>query len=395
MQRLEALQPFVRRLLWLSLLYFTLATCTANVTNSFLLKWGFRDQHGVGSFDLVSVIERTAPKPFVYRNLIPTGIDQFVDSLGEQTRQKLYAKITKANALKNHYFPDVPSALWTPRFALDFHLLYLFVLASFALTLIVLRKIYLHYHPDEQSGALLSIVVFSFAYPLTFQSGGFFYDWFELLGVALTFYLYVTNRKNWATLALFATSFNKETAFLLAFGLYFLNADGESQARRWVRLAVQLLLCLASRAIIMSGYESNPGANVEFHLLENLRFWLNPISFLKFDNEEALGVFTPNVQNILLLPILFIWFRQGWRRVDESIRRFFKAELLLLVPLFLLFGFQDEIRAFSLLFVPCFVVLAAGFSGLWETLAAANARSRAVSGPSPAEPDPAPGGRPG
>jgi hypothetical protein len=371
----------LRRLLWFSLLYFTVAACTANVTNSFFLKWGFRDQHGVGAFDLVSIIERTAPKPFVYRGLVPAQVDRFVNSLNEEARQKAYRKITRSNALKNHYFPDVPNELWTPRFALDFHILYLLVLASFALTLVVLRRIYLHFHPDDQSGALLSIVVFSFVYPLTFQSGGFFYDWFELLGTAVIFYLYVTRRKNWATVALFATSFNKETAFLLAFGLYFLNEDAESHARRLARLAAQLLLCLASRAIIMKGYESNPGASVEFHLLENLRFWLNPVSYLKFDNGLALGVFTPNAQNVLLLPILVIWFRRGWQKVDASIKRLIKVELVLLLPLFVLFGFQDEIRNFSLMLVPCFVVLSAGFSGLWETLmAAARTRSRTVSG---------------
>ena len=367
----------LRRLLWFSLLYFTVAACTANVTNSFFLKWGFRDQHGVGAFDLISIIERTAPKPFVYRGLVPAQVDRFVDSLSEDARQKAYRKITRSNALKNHYFPDVPNELWTPRFALDFHILYLLVLASFALTLVVLRRIYLHFHPDDQSGALLSIVVFSFVYPLTFQSGGFFYDWFELLGTAVTFYLYVKRRKNWATVALFATSFNKETVFLLAFGLYFLNEDAESHARRSLRLAAQLLLCLASRAIIMKGYESNPGASVEFHLLENLRFWLNPVSYLKFDNGMALGVFTQNAQNILLLPILAIWFRRGWQKVDASIKRLIKVQLVLLLPLFLLFGFQDEVRNFSLMFVPCFVVLCAGFSGLWETLVAA-ARTRSL-----------------
>jgi hypothetical protein len=148
-----------------------------------------------------------------------------------------------------------------------------------------------------------------------------------------------------------------------------------------LRLAAQLLLCLASRAIIMKGYESNPGSSVEFHLLENLRFWLNPVSYLKFDNGLALGVFTPNAQNILLLPILVIWFRRGWQKVDASIKRLIKVELVLLLPLYLLFGFQDEIRNFSLMLVPCFVVLCAGFSGLWETLmAAARTRSRTVSG---------------
>lgn len=367
----------LRRLLWFSLLYFTVAACTANVTNSFFLKWGFRDQHGVGAFDLISIIERTAPKPFVYRGFVPAQVDRFVGSLSEDARQKAYRKITRSNALKNHYFPDVPNELWTPRFALDFHILYLLVLASFALTLVVLRRIYLHFHPDDQSGALLSIVVFSFVYPLTFQSGGFFYDWFELLGTAVTFHLYVTRRKNWATAALFATSFNKETVFLLPLGLYFLNEDAESHARRLLRLAVQLLLCLVSRAIIMKGYESNPGASVEFHLLENLAFWLNPVSYLKFDNGMALGVFTQNAQNILLLPILVIWFRRGWLKVDASIKRLIKVQLILLLPLFLLFGFQDEIRNFSLMFVPCFVVLGAGFRGLWETLVAA-ARTRSL-----------------
>jgi hypothetical protein len=366
-------KPWVRRLLCFSLVYFVVAACTANVTNSFFLKWGFRDQHGIGSFDLISIIEKSAPRPFVYRRQVPAAIDALVNSLNEATRQAAYRKLTRANALKSHYFPDVPDRLWTPRFVLDYHVLYLLVLLSFALTLLVLRKIYLRLYPHDRSGGLLSLVVFSFVYPLTFQSGGFFYDWFELLGIALTFYLYLARRKNWATAALFVASFNKETTFLLVPALYFLNPDGESSVRRLFRLGVQLLLCLTARAVITTGYDANPGAGVEFHLVENLEFWLNPLSFLRFDNEYALGVFTPNVENLLLLPIFALWFKHGWSRADESLKRFFTVQLLLLAPLFVLFGFRDEVRAFSLLFVPCFALLAAGFAGLSETFMGAGA----------------------
>jgi len=366
--RLKRLEPALHRLLVFSLLYFTIAACTANVTNSFFLKWGFRDQHGVGSFDLISIIDGSAPKPYVYRRLIPASIDAWVNSLSEQTRQAAFRRISRSNALKSHYFPDVPSSLWTPRYALDFHLLYVLVLGAFALTLVLMRKIYLQLHPDDGPGALLSLVVFSFVYPLTFQSGGFFYDWFELLGIALTVYLYLARRPNLATVALLATSFNKETTFLLAFGLYFLNPGAESRTRRALRLGVQLLLCLASRALITAGYPSNPGASVELHLAENLRFWLNPLTYVRFDNQYALGVFTPNIENLLLAPLLIVWFRYGWRNADESVKRCVLALALLLAPLYLLFGFQDEVRAFSLLFVPCFALLSAGFGPLWQAI---------------------------
>ena len=76
---------------------------------------------------------------------------------------------------------------------------------------------------------------------------------------------------------------------------------------------IQLACCALSRHIILGGYEDNAGGLVEFHVLDNLRFWLNPMSYFGFYNLIAKGVFTPSLQNPLMLVPLIVFFRHAWR----------------------------------------------------------------------------------
>jgi hypothetical protein len=57
-----------------SIVFVTLLVCCGNITNSFLLKWGFRDDQRNADYihtpSLVGVMEGAAPKPYVYRSAI-------------------------------------------------------------------------------------------------------------------------------------------------------------------------------------------------------------------------------------------------------------------------------------------------------------------------------------
>ena len=66
-----------------SIVFLVVVICAGNITNSFFLKWGFRDDQRVEvynaenyleSYSLAGMMQGTAPKPFVYRSAVPRSL---------------------------------------------------------------------------------------------------------------------------------------------------------------------------------------------------------------------------------------------------------------------------------------------------------------------------------
>ncbi|WP_080431532.1 UbiA family prenyltransferase [Burkholderia ubonensis] len=128
-------------------------------------------------------------------------------------------------------------------------------------------------------------------------------------------------------------------------------------SKRFGWLAAQLAICFATRHFIMSGYTNNAGDFVAFQLWGNLKFWVNPASYLSFYNLVGKGIFTPSLENPLMLVPLAVFFRAAWRNTPARYRRYFLAAFVPVVPLFLLFGCRDEARNFSVVF-PAIILIA-------------------------------------
>jgi hypothetical protein len=88
-------------------------------------------------------------------------------------------------------------------------------------------------------------------------------------------------------------------------------------------LVLQLVICAGTRHFIMSGYEANAGGFVEFHVWDNLKFWLNPMSYLSFYNLIGKGIFTPSLENPLMLVPLALFFGSAWRATPRRYRIYF------------------------------------------------------------------------
>jgi len=351
-----------RRLLAFSrfaIVYVMLLVCAGNITNSVLLKWGFRDDHKghvAQSYSLITMMDGAAPKPYVYRSAFPQAAKWLVEQVGPPVQDRLFKSIVRHDSLHRSYFSDAPDAYWTPVTALVYHLTYIaVVLATLIALLFVYRLARLHGLDFGHSVGFLA--AFSFLYPLTFQRGGYYYDFFELVGTLGACYFVLTRRMLVCTLLIAMFSLNKETFFLVPLALFFLHESGVPMSRRLGWLALQLAICVAAREFIMSGYAANSGGLVEFHLWGNLLFWSKPASWLSFYNLIAKGVFTPSLQNPLMLVPLAVFFRAAWRRTPARYRRYFFAAFLPTALLFQLFGFADETRNFSVVF-PAIVLIA-------------------------------------
>jgi hypothetical protein len=349
----------VRAFCRFAIVYVLLFVCAGNITNSMLLKWGFRDDQKDGfatSYSLVGMMNGDAPKPFVYRSSFPKAAKWIAERIDPAVRAKLFKSITRHDSLRNAYFTSVPGEYWTPVVALVYHLTYIaVVLATLFALLLVYKLARLHGLSFGHSVGFLG--AFSFIYPLTFQQGGYYYDFFELLGVLGACYFVLTNRWLACTLTIAVFSLNKETFFLVPLALFFLHERDVTLSRRVAWLVVQLGICAATRQFIMSGYGGNAGGFVEYHVWDNLKFWLNPASYLSFYNLVGKGIFTPSLENPLMLVPLAVFFRAAWRATPARYRSYFLAAFLPVLVLFCFFGYRDEARNFSVVF-PAIVLIA-------------------------------------
>ncbi len=357
------MQPKHRRR-WLafcrfSIVFVMLLVCAGNITNSMLLKWGFRDEQKVDyahSYSLVGMMDGAAPRPFVYRASLAKAGKWLVTQLGEARRDTLYRSIVRHDSLRRAYFAGMPDAFWTPTVALTYHFVYIVTVLSTVLALLTVYQL-ARLYGLRFGEALGFLAAFSFVYPLTFQQGGYYYDFVELLGVFAACYFTLRQRMFACTLIVALFSFNKETFFLVPLALFFLQDRDASLARRVGWLVAQLALCAFSRHLIMQGYETNAGGLVEYHVLDNLRFWLSPSSYFAFYNLIGKGIFTPSLQNPLMLIPLAVFFRAAWRAAPARDRQYFLAAFLPVFALFVCFGYRDEARNFSVVF-PAIVLIA-------------------------------------
>ncbi|MBC8731246.1 hypothetical protein [Paraburkholderia sp. UCT2] len=343
-----------------SIVFVLLLVCAGNITNSVLLKFGFRDDHKLDgyaqSLTLVSMIEGTAPRPYVYRSTFAKAAKYMAGQLNPALQEKLFKSISRYDSLHHSYFSGVPDTYWTPMVAITYHIVYFFVVLSMALALLLIYKL-ARMRGLSFGQALGFLAGFSFIYPLTFQAGAYYYDFIEILGVFSACYFML---KRWmipCTLAIAFFSFNKETFFLVPLALFFLHQRDVPMRSRFGWLALQLVCCFVSRHFIMNGYEANSGGFIEFHAKENLLFWLNPASYVRFYNLVAKGILTPSLQNPLILVPTIVFFRRAWQETSVSHRRYFLVAFLPLLVLFVLFGYTDEIRNLSLAF-PAIVLVA-------------------------------------
>ncbi|MCO1346874.1 hypothetical protein L0Z31_03585 [Burkholderia vietnamiensis] len=355
----EKSQNRVRAFCRFAIVYVLLFLCAGNITNSVLLKWGFRDDQKGGfatSYSLVGMMNGDAPRPFVYRSSFPKAAKWMVEHVSLATRDKLFHSITRHDSLRNAYFTSVPAEYWTPVVALVYHLTYIAIVLSTLLALFLVYQL-ARLHGLSFGHSVGFLAAFGFIYPLTFQQGAYYYDFFELLGVLAACYFVLTRRLLACTLVIAVFSLNKETFFLVPLALFFLHERDLALSKRIVWLAVQLGICAATRQFIMSGYGVNAGGFVEYHLLDNLKFWLNPRSYLSFYNLIGKGIFTPSLENPLMLMPLVVFFRAAWRATPARYRTYFLAAFVPVLVLFCFFGYRDEARNFSIVF-PAIVLIA-------------------------------------
>jgi len=357
-----------------SILTLFILIATGNITNSLLLKYGFEDQtvHAAKHASFIELMKGTAARPFVYRSI--TARLDYRAATEIVKKWPWVANAAEGLALHRYYFADVKASEWTPQVATAYTLMYFVIVVSTALGLSFVWRI-ARFRGLSFTQALAFLCAFSFIFPLLFQRSVLFYDFIEFAGVFGACYFFLEDWMIPSTLVIALFSFAKETFFLVPLGLLFLRKDGVPMKKRLSWFALQFGICLLSRHFIMHGFEHNPGGVVEFHLFDNIAFWMRPQYYLDLNNLVGPGIFLPRLENPLLLIPIALFSRRAWQLSERRWRLYFLATFLPLLVLFIPFGFADMFRNFSLAF-PAMTLIALSAAGKLDMVLGTDLQSR-------------------
>lgn len=348
---------------WILLIFFAAACASFNGFND---KWDFytAPQHTVypyvARFD--AMIDGTAPRPYIYRQLIPS-IANLTDHIVPSSA-KVWLVSPRQGKPSRLSFLTNTSIAQDDHYSFRFLVLYLttfgFVLFSLYAMLLVCREL-----GFSLAASVLAPVVLILLLPFLMNKGGYFYDYSELAFFALS--AWVALRFEWWYLIPIAAlaTWNKESYLLFVLALYPMLRQRYSRRDSAVGIGVLSLVCVAVYTVLRSRYGMNPGGTVESHWNEQLHYFLD-IRHIVFSEEKTYGMVGTSSCTIVPLLLLGWTFIHSWRRLPAVMRDHAKIAAIINVPLFLLFCAPGELRDLSLLYVTLLIAMATTMNA-WTT----------------------------
>lgn len=221
------------------------------------------------ALELDDMIYGTAPKPFVYRQLMPAAIRLGIQAIPAEMRNMLNEKADQSSTMSRILSRvKIPSELFV-EYALSVVFIYA-ALWGFVLSFrFFYKKLYespLYLADVATLAALIGIPAF-FSY-------SFIYDIPTLFLFTLGAGMMVSRKWSLYLLVFFLGCWSKETTILLTliFVLHFYKNDQCDQTLFKKLLVAQLGIFLLVKIILEVVFYDNPGSLVEFHFIHNILF---------------------------------------------------------------------------------------------------------------------------
>ncbi|WP_244850667.1 hypothetical protein [Caballeronia sp. SL2Y3] len=347
-------EPVLRRgVRWMLLvvMYYVVAAASYN---GYFTKWQFRDQ--TPEFALPAMLDGTIDRPFVYRQLLPMLANGVERAMSEKLKTKVDALLMDDNRTHHPITWFYPSAVdaRNPQYALRYYLIFGMSFTALFLAMFAMRAVCMTLQADRTASTLAPMALAAI-FPLILTDGAYFYDFPELLFMMLAVWLAATGRALWLIPLTAIATLNKESFLFFSLTLFpFLHARF-SLRRAVIVQAVLLAIAAAVNLAIKLKFAGNSGDVAQFHLFHNLDFLIHPLSYLRF--EYNYGVVMSKGFNVINIVIAVVLLRSGWSKLPLVLRRHVWIALAVNVPLFITFGFHDELRNLSMLIVGLLMIL--------------------------------------
>lgn len=353
-------EPLSSRLFHGMCLFVLFAVASAASFSAFYEKWHFREPGGrgddpVAGFD--EMIDGTANRPYVYRQLLPYVANRLVhalpiEAISRRVPERAKQKISVAFNLQSKLHPV--------QYLIVYVLTYLSaLLATYALYL-VCRAADL-----PPPAAVFSSVIFLLLFPLIGVKGGYFFDYPELLFMATAGWIALRFDWWWIVPVAALGAWNKESFLLFTFALYPMLRRRNSRMVSALGVAVSAATCALVYLPIRLHFAHNPGGAVEWHWKEQIGFYLHPFA-LDTWIDRTYDLMFPALSSPLstLLLIWMVW--RAWRHLPLWLKRHAQIAAIINVPLYVLFCQPGEYRDLSLLFISLLLIIGISLQGWME-----------------------------
>ena len=333
-------------------LLLVLIVASAASFSAFYEKWHFREQGSRGfdpGVEFRQMIDGSARRPYIYRQLLPATANWLarelpIEAISSRLPQRAKDRVSAAF--------DLPSKAYPVQYLIVYIAMYLSaLLASFALYRVCTAA---NLPPPT---AAFTAVVFMLLFPLIGVKGGYSFDFPELLFMALAAWIALTLDWWWVIPIAALGAWNKESFLLFMFTLYPLFRRRSTRLSSLLGVAVLVAICAAVYLPIRLRFAQNPGSAVEWHIHDQLDFFLHPFQFDTWVDRSYDLIF-PALSSPL--PMLFlawtVW--RGWRLIPVWLKRHAQIAAVINIPLYLLFCQPGELRDLSLLFIAFLLIIA-------------------------------------
>jgi hypothetical protein len=236
-----------------------------------------------------------------------------------------------------------------PALALRYYMVYGLSFCALVGALLMLRQVCLDLYGDEVAATLAPLVL-AIAVPASY-----FYDFPELLFMTLAVWLACRAKWGWLVALAVVATFNKESFPVFALTLYPFLRLRASRRAALTCVGACVVAGVLVNVLVKYRYAGNGGSPAIFNLWFNLQFFANPRNY--FLSEWTYGLPLPRATNVVVLAVLVLIVRAGWGALPDCMRRHALLAAAFNVPLFLVFGFIDEVRALSMLDVSATLLL--------------------------------------
>jgi hypothetical protein len=313
--------------------------------SGFVGKWGLRD--GEERFGAETMMNATAHKPFIYRQLAPM-LASFVDTHSPENFKNIVVKKIKPELT----FTRTKLAA-NPIYHFRYICIYYFSFASLLLSLFILRRTLLDLGISSLT-AIVAPTAFVLAFPYIQTIGGYFYDTSELFFTSLAFLLAARGKFIFLIALAVPATLNKETFFFILPTLYPLLRQTLSRKMAVTATCLSILTSGLINVLLKMTFSDAPGGAAELHFYNNIKAYLRPWTYQQF--EITYGIVGPSGAFFCTLAIIIAIVVRGWSHCTQKVRQHILIAGAINLPLFVLFCATGELRNLSLLFVG-FVIL--------------------------------------
>ena len=313
----------------------------------FFLKWAFREDSP--NFGFQAMIENTANKPFIHRQLLPVVVKSAVEIIPQATKEKLSANLIE----KKHIEKRFAQSVIPEKYVLEYYLMFIICFLSFFAAIWILRSLLSEILQDEVAGTL-GAILFALLFPFFEVMGGYYYDCLEVLFLFLAAKFAL--RGNFFGLLILApvATLNKESFFFFLATLYPLTRQKFSCKKSAAITLASMFVSGLAYLFVRQTFINNPGDMADSRIFEHLDAIFDISTY--FLTDSIYGMSLPS--RMFFLHIIYVvWLvKNYWQKLSDAWKLHAKIALVINGILYWLFVVPGELRDLSMLYLSLMIL---------------------------------------